>query len=277
MERNCMKKADGLGKKAFYNRSLERALQIVTVFSGERKSLTLAQLSEALELSKATVFRLCTTLVKYGFLRQDQELKQYSLGIKLFELGSIVASSLSLTRIASPHLTELQVDLGKTVFLAVLDDGDLLHLDKREGLRDAITFTSQIGMRRPPYWGMLGQTLLAHLSKEEVDALLGRSPLVVTTKKSFTSKEEFEAALRRIREQGYAVDEGAVIEGVGGVGAPIRDYTGKVVAALGIGFIYSSVGPEELKGLAKRVVATAEAISADAGYTRREPPAQKHA
>jgi DNA-binding IclR family transcriptional regulator len=277
MERNCMKKADGLGKKAFYNRSLERALQIVTVFSGERKSLTLAQLSETLELSKATVFRLCTTLVKYGFLRQDQELKQYSLGIKLFELGSIVASSLSLTRIASPHLTELQVDLGKTVFLAVLDDGDLLHLDKREGLRDAITFTSQIGMRRPPYWGMLGQTLLAYLSKEEVDALLGRSPLVVTTKKSFTSKEEFEAALRRIREQGYAVDEGAVIEGVGGVGAPIRDYTGKVVAALGIGFIYSSVGPEELKELAKRVVTTAEAISADAGYTRREPPTQKHA
>lgn len=88
--------------EAFYNRSLERALQIMTAFSSERKVLGLAQLSEALSLPKATVFRLCATLIKCGFLRQDQELKQYSLGVKLFELGSIVASSFSLRGIASP-------------------------------------------------------------------------------------------------------------------------------------------------------------------------------
>ena len=118
--------------EAFYNRSLERALQIMTAFSNEGKALSLAQLSDALDLSKATVFRLCATLIKCGFLRQDQELKQYSLGMKLFELGSIVAASFSLTRIASPYLTQLQLKLGKAVFFGVLDAGDLLYLDKRE-------------------------------------------------------------------------------------------------------------------------------------------------
>ena len=76
--------------ESFYNRSLERALQILIAFGGERKPLTLAQLSELLGLSKATALRLCSTLVKYGFLRQDQESRQYFLGLRLFELGSIV-------------------------------------------------------------------------------------------------------------------------------------------------------------------------------------------
>ena len=133
----------GEKKEAFYNRSLERALQIVSAFNGERRTLTLAQLSEILGLSKATILRLCSTLVRYGFLRQDQESRQYSLGMRLFELGSIVISSFSLGRIASTYMTQLQVKLGKTVFLGILDDGDLLYIDKREDPDGAITFTSR--------------------------------------------------------------------------------------------------------------------------------------
>jgi len=261
----------GEGKNgAFYNRSLERALQIMAAFSNERKTLSLAQLSEALGLPKATVFRLCATLIKCGFLRQDQELKRYSLGMKLFELGSIVASSFSLTRIASPYLTQLQVKLGKTVFLGVLDAGELLYLDKREDLTASITFTSNIGRRRPPYWGMIGSAIMAYLPQDEIDRLLEKTPLTATTKKSLVKKEEFDASLRRVREQGYAIDEGTAIEGVGGVGAPVRDFTGKVVAGVGVGFFFSLVGSGELKKIVKEVVGTARAISRDAGYTGAE-------
>ena len=263
---DAMRKAEGRSGKTFYNRSLERALQIVTAFNSDRKSLSLGRLSETLDLSKATVFRLCTTLVKYGFLRQDQQLKQYSLGVKLFELGSVVASSFSLAGIASPHLTRLQMDLGKTVFLAVLDEGELLYIDKREGLREPISFTSNTGNRRPPYWGMLGPVLMAYLPPGELESLLARHPLVTTTKNSFSTREELEAALRSIRKLGYAVDEARSIEGVGGVGAPVRDYSGRVVAALGVGFIHLSVGPDQMKEIVSRVIDTAAAISADAGY-----------
>jgi DNA-binding IclR family transcriptional regulator len=258
----------GEGKnETFYNRSLERALQIMTAFGNERKALSLAQLSEALSLPKATVFRLCATLIKCGFLRQDQELKRYSLGMKLFELGSIVASSFSLSRIASPHLTQLHVKLGKTVFLGVLDAGELLYLDKREDLAASVTFTSNIGRRRPPYWGMIGQAIMAYLPQDEIDKLLEKTPLTATTKKSPVRKEELDALLRRVREQGYAIDEGTAIEGVGGVGAPIRDFTGKVVAGVGVGFFFSLVGSREMKKIVKEVVGAARAISREAGCT----------
>ncbi len=256
--------------EAFYNRSLERALQIMTAFSNEGKALSLAQLSDALDLSKATVFRLCATLIKCGFLRQDQELKQYSLGMKLFELGSIVAASFSLTRIASPYLTQLQLKLGKAVFFGVLDAGDLLYLDKREDLAAAITFTSNIGRRRPPYWGMMGPAIMAYLPEEEIDRLLAKTPLTATTKKSIVRREDFDALLRRVREKGYAIDEGMAMEGVGGVAAPIRDFTGKVVAAVGVGFFFSLVGSRELKKIVKEVVAAARATSREAGYTGTE-------
>ena len=262
-------------KEAFYNRSLERALQIVTAFSGERRALSLAQISELLGLSKATVSRLCSTLVAHGFLRHDQMLKQYFLGIKLFELGSIVASSFSLNKIASPYLAALEVKLRKAVFLGILDGGELLYIDKMEDPNVGINFTSSVGTRRPPYWGMIGPAIMAFLPPEEIDGLLERSPLVAYTKKSLLTKEQLEALLRTVREQGFAVDEEMAIEGAGGVGAPIRDFTGKVVAGLGVGFIFSSVSPDELKAIIREVVETAAAISREAGYSGKgQPPRQ---
>ncbi len=164
-------------KETFYNRSLERALQILNAFTGERTLLTLSQLSEFLSLSRATVLRLCSTLVKYGFLQQDPASKEYSLGLRLFELGSIVFHSFSLRKTASPFLDRLHLKLGKTLFLAILEQGQLVYIDKREDSLNPITFTSKIGTRRPPYWGMLGPMLMAHLPDPEVESLLEKNPL----------------------------------------------------------------------------------------------------
>ena len=224
-------------EEAFYNRSLERALQILNVFDTEKQALTLAQLATILSLPRATVLRLCSTLVKYNFLRQDQESKRYSLGLRLFELGSVVFVSFSLRRIAYHHLARLQTSIGKTVFLGVLDNDDLLYIDKREDPRNPISFTSEIGRRRPPNWGMVGPAILAFESDEELDRILERRPLQATAKKSHTRNEDLKQWLRKIREDGYAVDEETAMDGISGVGVPIRDASGKVIAALGVAYI----------------------------------------
>jgi len=262
-----MKRTESSKTEPFYNRSLERALRILTVFSSERNEFSLGQISDMLGLSKATVLRLCSTLAKFGFIRQDYESKKYSLGLRLFELGSIVFSSFSLTRVASPHLTGLESKLGKTVFLGILEEGELLYVDKREGAKDGIRFTSSIGKRRPPYWGMLGAVLMAYLSDEEVEKLLVRSPLVATAHKSFTTKELFKEWLRNIREQGFVIEDETAFEGIGGVAAPIRDFTGKVMAAVGVGFISSSVDAKTLRKIIKEVAGVASVISKELGHT----------
>jgi IclR family transcriptional regulator, KDG regulon repressor len=264
-----MKRADEKKGNSFYNRSLERALQILDTFTMDRMDLSLGQISDLLGLSKATVLRLCSTLVAFGFLRQDDASKKYSLGLKMFELGSIVFSSLSLTRVASRYLTDLKATLGRTVFLGILEEGELLYVDKKEGAEDGISFTSKIGRRRPPYWGMLGPLLMAYLPETEVDQLLTNHPLTPATRNSMTSVEKFKEWLREIRRQGYVVEYEAAFEGIGGIAAPVRDFSGNVVAAVGVGFISSSVDSTETEKIIREVMATANVISHELGWVIR--------
>lgn len=256
--------------KTSYNRSLERALQILCVFNRDRQTLSLTQLANILNLSKTTVLRLDLTLIKYGFLKYDPSSKLYSLGLKLFELGSVIFSSFSIRRIASPHLNRLQSKLGKTVFLGILQNDELVYIDKREDPRNPIQFSSQIGTRRPPYFGMLGQILMAFLPDGEVDRLLGKNALEPFTKKSLTNGKEFRKRLIKIREQGFFVDKEEALNGVTGIGAPIRDYTGKVIAGVGIGFLSSSPDAKEAKRMIKHVCETAKKISQEMGYIERK-------
>jgi DNA-binding IclR family transcriptional regulator len=257
-------------KETFYNRSLERALQILNAFTGERKMLTLSQLSEILGLSRATVLRLCSTLAKYGFLNQDPATKEYSLGLRLFELGSIVFHSFSLRKTAAPFLDQLHEKLGKTLFLAILEQGQLIYIDKREDAHNPITFTSKIGTRRPPYWGMLGPMLMAYLPDSEVEQLLEKYPLKSTTKKSFTKKEDFKKWLGQVREEGFAVDVERTFDGITGLAVPIRDFRGKVVASLAVCFISSSVDAKALKGIIKEAMKTGLTISREIGYQEKK-------
>jgi DNA-binding IclR family transcriptional regulator len=255
--------------QSFFNRSLERALQILCTFNVEMQNLSLGQLSKNVNLPKPTVFRLCSTLTNYDFLRYDPETKQYSLGLKLFELGGVVFASLSLRRISSSYLDQLQARLGKTTFLGILRDDELVYVDKKEDIRNPIRFASHIGRRRPPYFGMLGQVLMAYLSESDVDRLLGKYPLKPFTKKTITEPRAFKKRLKKIREQGYFVDEEEAIDGITGVAAPLRDFTGNVVAAIGAGFISSSVNGKEVREIRNEVLKAAQTISQELGHLAR--------
>jgi len=265
-----MKSMNRTQKEAFYNRSLERALQILCLFKWDRQTLTLSQLSEASGLHKATILRLCSTLMKYDFLRYRQDSRHYSLGLKLFELGSIIFSSFSLRRIASSYLDQLQSRLSKTVFLGILENDELIYIDKKEDPRIPVRFTSQIGTRRPPYFGMLGQILMAFLPDQEVNRLLKKTPLTPSTKKSLASEKEFKEKLLRIRKQGFFVDEEEALDGISGISAPIRDYTGEVIAGVGVGFISSSEHAKGKKIIIKEVCEAAKGISKQMGYLERK-------
>ena len=263
-----MKQVDQAKDKSFYNRSLERALRILNAFSNEGPALSLAQLSDTLSLPRATVLRLCSTLVKFGFLRQDPQSKQYSLGLRLLELASSVSDTFSLRKIAASYLNALQSKLGKTTFLGILDNDEVLYIDKREDPRNPISFTSKAGTRRPPYWGMMGSVLMAYLPDNEIKRILQKNLLTADTKKSITKKDKFLKWLNQIRKQGFVVDVEMALDGITGVAAPIFDHTGKAVAGIGVGFISSSVNEKELERIVKEVTMTALTISKELGYPR---------
>lgn len=243
------------------NQSLERALSILSVFSPTNQSLTLSEIAEIVKLPLATTMRLCRTLLKFDFLTYDAKTKRYSLGLKLLELGGIVFSSFSLRKVVSPYLSQLQLKFAKTTFLGILQNDELLYIDKREDPRNEVRFASYIGMRRPPYFGMLGQLLMAYLPESEVDRILKKKPLVSFTKKSITDIETFKRRLKNIREQGFFIDEGEAIDGVTGISAPIRNSTGDVIAAIGVGFISASADEIERKQILEELLRVSHEIS----------------
>jgi IclR family KDG regulon transcriptional repressor len=257
-------------EETFYNRSLERALQILMVFSNDRRVLSRAQLSEILKLPRPTVLRLCSTLVKYGFLSQDLQTRQYSLGIKLFELGGIVFSSFSIRKMAAPYLSKLQRKLGRTTSLAALENDEVLSIDRYVDPKDPIRLPSEFGMRTPPNWGALGAVLMAYLPDAEIERILQKNPLKAYTKRSFTEKEEYIKWLDQIREQGFCIEIDAAWEGITGIAAPIRDFAGKVVAGISVICISASEDSKGRKRLVKEVVGAALMISKAMGYAEGE-------
>jgi DNA-binding IclR family transcriptional regulator len=113
---------------------------------------------------------------------------------------------------------------------------------------------------------MLGQVLMASLPEDEVDRILQKTPLASHTKNTTTDPYEFREKLARIRKQGYIIEDGEAIEGISGVAAPIYNFTGSVVAAVGVSFISSSVDAKGKEALLAEVLKAADAISQEMGY-----------
>ena len=100
-----------------------------------------------------------------------------------------------------------------------------------------IRISSDIGWRRPMHYGMLGMVLMAFLDRKEAKRLIARAPLQQHTPYSITDEKAFSLRLEQIRKDGYVLERQEAVEGMIGIAGPIRDYSRKVVAALGIAVV----------------------------------------
>jgi IclR family transcriptional regulator, KDG regulon repressor len=216
--------------------------------------MNLSDMVKKTGLNKTTAKRLLSNLTDRGFLQQDPLTKQYQLGMR--------------RHAAAYPMSRLQNETGATVLLGALMDDELVYVDKREG-RGMIRISSDIGWRRPLHYGMLGMVLMAHLDPKEVRTILKKSPLKAYTPFSITDEDAFSLRLEEIRKRGHVVEQQEAVEGVVGIAAPIRDYSRKVIAALGIAVTLGQNHTEKDRNqLVDRVKRTCDDISHDLGYLR---------
>ena len=248
--------------------SVERALDILDCFTFQKRQMTLSDVVRKTGLNKTTAKRLISNLSHRGFLRQDPHTKLYQLGMRLFELGGIVFSSLSLRHAAAYPMTSLQQETGATVLLGVNMEDQLVYVDKRDG-GGMVRISSDIGWRRPLHYGMLGMVLTAHLDPKEVRRILKKNPLEAHTPFSITDEDAYSMRLEQVRNQGYVLEREEAVEGVFGIAAPVRDYSRHVVAALGIAMPLKQNHPKtEMERLARLLTNTCQEISHELGYLR---------
>lgn len=212
--------------------AVRRALLILKCFSLERPELGVSDLARELSLHKSTVHRLLTTLEGEGFVHQLPN-SRYALSWKLFELGAAVPAWRGIRQLVLNALNPLVASTGETAHLAVLDGREVLYLEKVESAH-RLRMPSAVGRRVPAHCTALGKALLASLDDQALQRILVQTPRKAFTSHTITDVEMLRAELRRIRTQGYAIDDEELEEGLTCVAALVHDGTGRTCAAISI-------------------------------------------
>ncbi len=244
---------------------LEKFVKVLDIYTYNESAFTLDEITRRTHLSKTTVFRILKTFERAGFFKFDPAEEKYVLGLRFLELGGIVYESLSIRKVASPYLDELAQNFKAIVLLGIMKDDHLMYLDKRES-ESIIRVSSYMGLKRPPYYGMLGMTLLAHMDETETKRLLELFPPTKITEKTLTGVREVLERLEETRRIGYYIERGEVIDGLVGVGAPIRDYSGQVIAALGVTQAQFQVKEGDLERVVAQLLFASQSISRELGF-----------
>lgn len=213
--------------------SVERAISLLTLFSHEKPVWNLNEIVSETKLSRATAYRLLYTLERGGLINYNAESAQYSLGTRLIGLGMIALSNFSLRKVLSPKLDALIEELGHTLFVGIIENDHLLYIDKRERA-EGLKVGSEVGIMRPPHYGILGKLLLAYKDEDYVMQLLERYPLEKHTPKSIVDHERLISLLRKVRKERYIIAEEETVTGVSGVAVPIFQHDGEVIAGISI-------------------------------------------
>ena len=177
---------------------LEKPWISCTVFPARGPFGEFTELSEELRLSRSHVHQLLKSLEEKGFARKDPVGHKYRLDFKLLELGDIVAHTSDIRSVALPFMHRLQGKVGGTVSLGILDNDELLILDRVEP-SDLLRVAFPVGTRLPCNHGACGKLLLAFMDGEEREDLLRRRPLGKLTEKTITDPKKLEVELDRIR------------------------------------------------------------------------------
>lgn len=261
--------SDETAKRQYRVSSLERALDLLEVFSDKEAALTGSELAERLNTRAGTIYPTLKTLEEYGYLQRDEG-KRYHLGFKFLEKGKIILDQLDLREVAEPHLRRLAEESQANAHLAVLYNGQVMYLDREEGY-PTTTIRDIVGRSAPAYCTALGKVLLANLDESILGSFLQAQELRPLTPNTITDHAELEEELQKTRARGYAIDREEFHEGVVCIAAPARDYQGRVTSAISISFPRSRFSnSEDREPLIQQVVHTARLISSAQGFQNGE-------
>lgn len=245
--------------------SIDRALRLLDVVCTAERPVSLAHASARVKLHKPTAHRLLQALGQHGLVSQDADTKAYRPGLKLFELSHEVLRHMELRTQALPELAELNRRTNETVHLAVLDEGDVIYMDKEES-QHTIRMFSAIGKRGPAHCTGVGKVLLAYLPPEELQQVLAVKKLKRFTPRTITTVAGLKRELALIRERGYAIDDTEHEAEIRCAACPVRDHTGRVVAAVSLTAPTLRMTRERIEAMAPLVRDYADRISRKMGF-----------
>lgn len=256
-----MKPSSSLSEPRFFVRSLQRGLEVIRALGVPGRGQTLSEVARETGLSRAATRRFLLTLEELGYVRCSD--RRFALTPRVLELGYAFLSSLSLPEIAQPHLRDLVGRVAESCSMSVLDGSDVVYV-AREPTRRIMTVAISIGTRFPAFATSMGRVLLAQLPPDELRERLEVAELTPLTSRTLTDAGRLEKELGRVRRQGWALVDQELEDGLRSIAAPVRDVTGRALAAVNVSTHASRTTLEALRGeLLPELLRTVEAIERD--------------
>jgi DNA-binding IclR family transcriptional regulator len=253
------------------NNSLLKAIDLMNLFSASEPRLTLAEISERLDMPKSTVHNLLATLLSRGYIEKvDRD--HYALGTAVIALTQAVRVNVELRDRAAPLLRELADTCRESVYLTVLEGGHSLYIYAVESPQRLLARTA-VGERVPLHCTANGKATLAFLSRSEVDDIVSNVGLPAYTSRTITDPVVLLQELEQIRIQGYALDREEHESGTFCIGAPIRNDRGRVFGACSLSGSDPEIVQSRVPELSSLVLFTAQEISRRMGYVPATPSA----
>jgi IclR family pca regulon transcriptional regulator len=212
--------------------SLARGLKVMQALAAQRRSLTVSECAAVTGLPRATVRRCFYTLEKLGFVQASGP--AFALGAPVLALGEAYLAAIGPSGAIQAIMDKLRDTLDETCVLARLDGQDLVYLAMSRG-RNKQSIPGQPGSHVPAFCTSLGRVLLANLPPAGLEAVLANIQPVKFTPFTITDADTIRTVIAHARAAGYSINDQELDLGVRALSVPVRDRTGKVVAALNAG------------------------------------------
>lgn len=211
---------------------LAKGLSVIETFTAERPRQSIAEVSAASGLDRATARRCLLTLAHLGYA--DYDGKFFTLTPRVLRLGTACLAAMPLPQMVQPWLDRLSEDLGESSSVSILDADEIVYV-ARAAQRRVMSIALMPGSRLPAYCTSMGRVLLAALPEAEALRRLRLNPLAARTPLTLTDPDAVMGAVRRARERGHAVIDQEVELGLRSIAVPLLNARGVTVAALNLG------------------------------------------
>lgn len=238
--------------KQLYGGVLIKADHILEYLSRQNQPKRLNEIAKQTELTNSTALKILNTLLLIGYVQRDPDTKTYSLGPRLIKYANKSLHQISIKQLAQPHIELLQKKTEETVHLGINELNNIIYISKIES-KKPVSLYSEIGKTIPLYCSAMGKAILAEFSDEEIEAYIDNTTFVQFTENTIITKEQLYNEISKIRNNGFAFDDGEHDLEVFCIGCSITG-SGKNYGAISVSLPKYRLTDDVLKDLINNII-----------------------
>jgi len=254
-----------------YVQTLDRSLDVLEVLAQAEEALGVTEIGNRISLHKSTVHRILHTLCHRGYVERVKDNERYQLGIKIVELGMRFLNDLEIRKVALPVLNDLAKLLDEVVHLVILDEGEVVYIDKAESSH-VVSMHSKVGRRAPMHCTAVGKALLSTLPEEEVRHILEIKGMTRYTPNTIVEPDALMEYLRQVKTSKISVEIEENEIGIICLGTPVFDYSGLAIGAISVSGPARRIKEKGIQRIGQEMKKSGEQISAYMGFDFFQKP-----